>query len=354
MATLKIGKIEVEDGILLAPMEGITDLPFRIICRRLGADIVYSEFISSEALIRDSRKSFEKMDIIDEERPVAVQIFGHNIESMVESAKIVAESDVDIIDINAGCPVKKVVKKGAGAGLMQTPEYMVEMAHEVSQAVSLPVTLKTRLGWDSSHINIIEIAEMLDKTGIEALTVHCRTREMMMRGNADWKLMPEIRKAFSKPLILNGDIKTPYDAKRAFETTECDAIMIGRAAVGNPFLFKKVKDYLKEGLNPEETNVKESIDTCIQHLDLSVKYKGFPRGLFEFRKHYSGYLKGLYNASSIRQKLVLMDSMDEIKKTLWDYHDYLLKEGRDTPFSKLTYKSDSNLTIGREKDDLVF
>jgi len=313
---LKIGKHIFENAVLLAPMEGITDLPFRLICKQLGADIVYSEFIASEALVRDIEKSKRKMRFNEQERPIAVQIFGSRRETMVESAKIIEESGVDILDINFGCWVKKVVNNNAGAAFLKNPESMAEMSRAVSDAVSIPVTIKTRLGWDKNSIVILEAAKMLEQSGIAALTIHCRTRDMAMRGAADWSWVAKVKKSVNIPIILNGDVRTPLDARRAFDSTNCDAVMIGRAAIGNPFIFKHIKHYLNTGELLPDANIKDRFDTCLLHLKLSIENNGIPRGIYEFRKHYAGYLKSLHNGSKLRQELVLMETYKEIENAL--------------------------------------
>lgn len=323
--SIDYGKFNLERGVVLAPMEGITDLPFRIICREMGADIVYSEFIASEALIRDAKKSFMKMDMVDEERPVAVQIFGSRIDAMVDAAKIVEQSGADILDLNFGCWVRKVVNHDSGAAFTKNPEKMAELTKAVVDAVSIPVTAKTRLGWSQSSINIFETAKRMEQTGIRALAVHCRTREQAMQGSADWSYVAKLKEQVSLPIILNGDVRTAKEAKKAFDETSCDAVMIGRAAVGNPFLFKQVKQYLSDGIENPEVTVDERVNLCLRHLQLSIKYKGFPKGLYEFRKHYSGYLKGLYGASNVRQKLVLMETYEEIEAALLEYTEYVNK-----------------------------
>lgn len=307
-----IGKHNIENGVLLAPMESVTDLPFRVICKKMGADIVYTEFIASEALIRDVQRSINKMQFREDERPIAVQIFGSKIESMVESAKIVEESGADILDINYGCWVKKVVNNNSGAALLKDLSLMENMTKELVKAVKIPVTVKTRLGWDEKSINIIEVAKILESTGIAALTIHCRTREMAMRGNADWTWISRVKEKVNLPIILNGDVRSPQDVKRAFAETNCDALMIGRAAIGNPFLFKQIKAFLNNNEIIGEPSLEERINTLFLHLNLSIESKGFPRGLYEFRKHYSGYLKGLYNSSQYRQRLVVAMSVEEI------------------------------------------
>ncbi len=322
LTKMLLGKYTIENGVLLAPMESITDLPFRVICKKMGADIVYTEFIASEALIRDVQRSLNKMQYREDERPIAVQIFGSKTESMVESAKIVEESGADFLDINYGCWVKKVVNNYAGAALLKDLSLMEEMTSEVVKAVNIPVTVKTRLGWDERSINILEVATMLENTGIAALTIHCRTREMAMRGNADWSWINKVKEKVKLPIILNGDVRTPQDAKRAFDQTNCDAVMIGRAAVGNPFLFKQVKAFLNSGEIIGEPTLEERIETMFLHLDLNIESKSFPRGLYEFRKHYTGYLKGLHNCSQYRQRLVVAMSVDEVHSII----DEFLKE----------------------------
>lgn len=316
---IEIGNLKIDNPVLLAPMEGITDEPFRIICREMGADIVFSEFVAAEALIRDAKKSFAKMTFSELERPIAVQIFGNNAYAMSEAAKIVEQQGVDILDLNFGCWVRKVVNHESGAALLKDPDRMVEITRAVVEAVKIPVTLKTRLGWNDSTKNIAEIAPRLEDTGIKMISLHCRTREQAMRGNVDWSFIEKVKEKVSLPVILNGDVKTPEDAVRAFSSTPCDGIMIGRAVVGNPFLFRRVRLALDYGGQAENPLIDERIATCMRHLNLSLEHDGYPKGMFEFRKHYSGYLKGMYNASNVRQKLVVMNDLDEIKDTLLEY-----------------------------------
>lgn len=322
---------EIINPVLLAPMEGITDLPFRIICKEMGADIVFSEFIASEALIRDAKKSFAKMVFAEQERPVAVQIFGNNAYAMSEAAKIVEASGVDILDLNFGCWVRRVVQHESGAALLKDPDRMIEITKAVVGAVKIPVTLKTRIGWSPESKIIDTLAPKLEETGIKMLSLHCRTRDMGMSGNADWSYIEKVKANISIPLILNGDVKTAADAQRAFQTTPCDGIMIGRAVVGYPFLFREVRLAVDKGVISEKPDINERIDTCIRHLDLSIEHSGFPKGLFEFRKHYSGYLKGLFNASAYRQKLVLMNSREEIYDCLNEYRNLLIQWEAEKP-----------------------
>ena len=326
--TFELNKnIKIKNAILLAPMEGITDLPFRLLCKELGADIVYTEFVASEALIRDVQKSFNKMLIDKKERPVAIQIFGSNPKVMAEAAKIAEEEGADIVDINYGCWVKKVVNNNAGAALMKNPELMAEITNECSASVKIPVTIKTRLGWDKKSINIFEIAKLQEKAGAKAITVHCRTRDMKITGKADWTFIPKIKKEISIPLVLNGDISSPQVALEAIKTEGADAIMIGRAAVGNPFIFSEAKYLFENGEEMPPATIQKRIDVCIKHLENCIEYKG-QQGLYEFRKHYSGYLRGMFGATNVRQKLVVSEEINDIKKILSDYYDYLVENDR--------------------------
>ena len=320
---MKIGNINIERPLFLAPMEGVTDLPFRIICKRMGAGLVYTEFIASEALIRNVKRSLEKMRLLDEERPVSVQIFGDKIDSMIESAKICEDTGADIVDINFGCWVKKVVNNNAGAAFLKEPERLADMAEKVAQSINIPLTVKTRIGWDKNTIKILEVTELLNKTKVAAFAVHCRTREQGMKGDADWSWLPKVKEIAKMPVILNGDILSPTDVKRAFYETGCDAVMVARGAIGNPFIFKNAVKLLDTGILQEEPTPEEKIETCLEHLRLTIEYKGFPRGLHEFRKHYTGYLKGLYNNSSVRQEVVVMETYEEVELRLKEYVEEL-------------------------------
>jgi tRNA-dihydrouridine synthase B len=319
MANLKIGNIEIEDAVLLAPMEDVTDTHFRRICRRMGADIVYSEFIASEGIVRNVPALMRKMNFHVEERPVAIQIYGSSIESMVKSAKVVEQSGADFIDINYGCWVKNVVRHNAGSALLKEPDKMVAMTKTVVDAVNLPVTVKTRLGWDSNSIIIHELAPRLEDTGIHALTVHCRTRKDGHGGEADWSWIPKIKEKVNIPVILNGNVTNHLDAKKAFDEFGADGVMIGRAAIGNPFIFREVKEYLNIGKEPDLLNHEERISICLEHLRMEIDDKGPRKAIPEFRKHYTGYLKGLHNSHPIRQKLVLVDDYIEIENILLSY-----------------------------------
>ena len=333
MRKTKIGNIDIGNGVFLAPMEDVCDLPFRIVCKELGADIVYTEFISSEGIVRDAKKAKKKMTVVDKERPVAVQIFGGRPEAMVESAKIVEDAGADILDINFGCWVKKVVQREAGAAFLKKPDEMVELTRQVAEAVDIPVTVKTRLGWDPNNIIITDIAPQIEEAGAKALAVHCRTRDMGMTGQADWTWIPRIKELIDIPVILNGDVVTPFDVERAFTETGCDAVMIGRGAIGYPFIFKQAKDYLETGSFEEVIGIRKRIDTCLDHLSRTIEFKG-PHGLVEFRKHYSGYLKGFYGASEVRKNIMECNTYDEVRNVLEQYYSYLDQENKLDPVSK--------------------
>jgi tRNA-dihydrouridine synthase B len=327
---MQIGKVSVEKGLLLAPMEDVTDLPFRLVCKRLGADIVYTEFISSEGLIRDARRSLEKLNVAEEERPVAIQIFGGDETVMGEAGRRAAEANPDFIDINCGCWVKNVVARNAGAALLKDPPQMARITKAVVDSTDLPVTVKTRLGWDPNSIVITDVAKMLEDVGIKALTVHCRTRDMGHRGNADWAWITEVKKHVQIPVILNGDVNTPQDVVRAFETG-ADAVMIGRAAITNPYIFHQSKAYMATGEEPEMPTVEERLNLCLEHLRLYFPLKSEKRAIHEFRKFYSGYLRGMYCASSVRQDLVRYESYAEIEDRLNIYKEFLKNHQESAP-----------------------
>jgi tRNA-dihydrouridine synthase B len=313
-----------KNKIVLAPMEDVTEPPFRLVCKRLGADVVYTEFISSEGLIRDARKAREKLFFYEEERPLAIQIFGGEEGVMKDAARICESANPDFIDINCGCWVKDVALRGAGAGLLRDLPKMKKIAETVLHNVSLPVTLKTRLGWDENSIVIVEAAKMLEDIGIKALTVHCRLRSQGNKGDADWNWVKRIKDAGIKiPVILNGNVRTPEDVKLAFETHEPDAVMIGQGAIHNPWIFKQSKSLISNG-SYDEPSVDDKIETCINHLKLCSEVKGEKRGTMEFRKFYSGYLRGLPNISRVKMELMALNETDAIEKRLRDYAGELI------------------------------
>lgn len=299
-------------------MEDITDPSFRCICKMNGADFMFTEFISSDGLIRDGHKSVKKLDIFDEERPIGIQLYGHLIEPMVEAALIAEEANPETIDINFGCPVKKIANRGAGAGMLKNIPLMIEMTSAIVRAVKLPVTVKTRLGWDEESRNIVEVAEMLQDTGIKAITIHGRTRAQLYKGTADWTLIGKVRNnpRMKIPVIGNGDIDNPLKAREMFERYGVDGIMIGRAAVGRPWIFRDIKHYLKTGELLPEPTAGEKADLALLHLDKSLGYKEGSRAIYEMRRHLSNYFKGLPHFKETRLKLLTTLDVGEIKEII--------------------------------------
>ncbi len=304
---MKIGNIELGDcPVFFAPMEDISDPSFRRLCKEYGADMMYTEFISSDGLIRDAEKSLRKLEIADYERPVGVQIYGKHIDAMVEAAMRCEESNPDLIDLNFGCPVKRVAGKGAGAGLLQNLPLMIEITKKVVESVKIPVTVKTRLGWDETSKPIVELAEQLQDVGIAALTIHGRTRKQMYRGDADWALIGDVKnnQRMHIPIIGNGDITNPEIAKEKFDNYGVDAIMIGRGAIGKPWIFRDVKHYLNTNELLPPLNVPEKVELAKRHLQYSLEWKGDITGVFEMRQHFSNYFKGLRDFKKTRIRLV--------------------------------------------------
>jgi tRNA-dihydrouridine synthase B len=316
---VKIRNIELgEFPLLLAPMEDVSDPPFRAVCKANGADLMYTEFISSEGLIREAAKSLQKLDIFDYERPVGIQIFGSDINSMREATAISTLANPDLIDINYGCPVKNVACKGAGAGILKDIPKMVRMTTEVVRATHLPVTVKTRLGWDEATINIVEVAERLQDAGIEALTIHGRTRVQMYKGSADWTKIGEVKNnpRMHIPVFLNGDVDTPEKVKQVKDTYGVDGVMIGRASIGYPWIFNEIKNYLNTGKFLTAPSIEERIRVCKTHLKKSLEWKGETLGVLEMRRHYSSYFKGFPHFKEHRMKLVTAREPEEIHSLL--------------------------------------
>jgi len=304
---VKIENIELGDfPLLLAPMEDVSDPPFRAVCKEGGADLMYTEFVSSEGLIRDAAKSVQKLDIFEYERPIGIQLFGSDIETMGECAKIATKAGPDLIDINYGCPVKQVACRGAGAALLQDIPKMVKMTEAVVKATHLPVTVKTRLGWDESTKNIQDVAERLQDIGIKALTVHGRTRVQMYKGDADWTLIGKIKDnpRIQIPIFCNGDIDSPEKAIEYRNRFGVDGIMIGRASIGYPWIFNEIKHFIKTGEHLAPPTTAERVRVCRKHLDFSIKWKGERTGILEMRRHYATYFKGLNNFKPYRMRLV--------------------------------------------------
>lgn len=307
-----------EFPLFLAPMEDITDPSFRMVCKNLGADMMYTEFISSDGLIRDGAKSVRKLDIFDYERPIGIQLYGHLTDAMVEAAHIAEAANPEIIDINFGCPVKKIANRGAGSGMLRNIPLMMEMTEAIVKAVKLPVTVKTRIGWDDDTKNIVEIAEMLQDKGIQGLTIHGRTRAQMYKGKADWSLIGEVKnnQRMHIPIIGNGDIDSPEKAKEMFSRFGVDGIMIGRGTVGRPWIFRDIRHYLSTGdLLPEPT-VSEKADIALFHLEKSLEYKDGRHAIFEMRRHLSNYFKGLPHFKETRLKLLTATGAEEVREII--------------------------------------
>ena len=311
---IKIGNIELPKfPLLLAPMEDVSDPPFRALCKEQGADVVYTEFISSEGLIRNAAKSTKKLDIFTKERPVGIQIFGSNLDSMLGAVDIVEKTNPDIIDINYGCPVKKVVCKGAGAGILKDIPLMVSLTKEIVKRTSLPVTVKTRLGWDEKSIKIVEVAERLQDVGIKAISIHGRTRAQMYKGDADWTQIAAIKNnpRMHIPVFGNGDVNSPEKAKEMRDDFGLDGAMIGRASIGNPWFFDQVKHYLNTGNKKEEPGISDKAKMAKRHLEMAVKWKGEVLGVLETRRHYGNYFKGVVNFKETKSRI--LNEKDPIK-----------------------------------------
>lgn len=321
---VKIGDIELGNRpLFLAPMEDVTDPSFRYVCKQYGADVMYTEFISSDGLIREAKKSVEKLTFYDYERPIGIQIYGHLIDAMVESAKIAETKKPEFIDINFGCPVKKISRRGAGAGMLCNIPLMVEMTEAIVKAVNTPVTVKTRLGWDEQSKNIIDIAEQLQDVGIKALTIHGRTKAQLYKGDADWTLIGEVKNnpRMYIPIIGNGDIVSAEGAKNAFEKYGVDGIMVGRGAVGRPWIFRDIKSYLETGNFAEPLSVGDKVELAKLHFKKSIEIKGERVGVYEMRRHFSNYFKGLQNFKETRLQLLTEVDPSNIFRILKEIND---------------------------------
>ena len=317
--SVKIGNIDVgEFPLLLAPMEDVSDPPFRALCKKNGADIMYTEFISSEGLIRDAKKSTMKLDIYDFERPIGIQIFGANIDSMRLATEICEKAKPEIIDINYGCPVKKVALKGAGAGILQDVPKMVKMTKEIVKSTNLPVTVKTRLGWDENTKYIVDVAERLQDVGIKALSIHGRTRKQMYKGEADWTLIGEVKNnpRMKIPIFGNGDIDSPERVLEVKNKYGVDGVMIGRASIGYPWIFNEIKHFLKTGTYLSPPSINDRVQVCKQHLKHSIKWKGDVLGIAEMKRHYTNYFKGIPHFKDYRIKMVTSSSYEEVCQIL--------------------------------------
>ena len=315
----KIGNIDLgEFPLLLAPMEDVSDPPFRLVCKQYGADMMYTEFISSEGLIRDAAKSKKKLDIFEYERPIGIQLFGSDIDSMREAAEIAAAAEPDLIDINYGCPVKNVACKGAGAALLQNVPKMVSMTKEIVNCTTLPVTVKTRLGWDDTTKNIMEVAERLQDIGIKALTIHGRTRAQLYKGPADWQLIGEVKNnpRIQIPIFGNGDVDSPEKAIAMQNQFGVDGVMIGRASIGYPWIFNEIKHFMRTGEKLSPPTIADRVKVCRTHLDASIEWKGDVLGIIEMRRHYTNYFKGIPHFKEYRMQLVTLNSYLEVQAVL--------------------------------------
>ena len=321
---VKIGNLDLgEFPLLLAPMEDVSDPPFRAVCKDNGADLMYTEFISSEGLIRDAAKSVQKLDIFEYERPVGIQIFGNEIESMREAAAIAEAAGPDILDINYGCPVHRVACKGAGAGILLDIDKMVAMTAEIVKRVNIPVTVKTRLGWSQDTIRIVEVAERLQDVGIQAISIHARTRQQMYKGEADWSYLNEVKAnpRLYIPVFGNGDIDSPEKAKEYREKYNVDGMMIGRASIGYPWIFNEIKHYFATGQKLDEPDLEQRIAVTKKHLDFSVHWKGEKQGILEMRRHYTNYFRGMPNFKPFRTRMVTAESYDTVVEILSEIGD---------------------------------
>jgi tRNA-dihydrouridine synthase B len=328
--SVKIGTIDLGPfPLLLAPMEDVSDPPFRAVCKKNGADLMYTEFIAADGLIRDAEKSMQKLDIYDYERPIGIQIFGDKIDAMREAAAIAEAANPEIIDINYGCPVKKVACKGAGAGILLDLPKMQAMTAEIVKRVNKPVTVKTRLGWDHDTIKIIEVAKRLQDVGIQALTIHGRTRQQMYKGEADWSYIAEVKNQqdITIPIFGNGDIDSPEKALEYKNKFGVDGIMIGRAAIGYPWIFNEIKHFMQYGVHKEKPTLSERIAVAKEHLRFSISWKGEKKGIVEMRRHYSNYFRGMANFKPYRTQLVTLENGADIDALL----DEIGFEFKDVP-----------------------
>jgi nifR3 family TIM-barrel protein len=319
LSGMQIGSVNLgEQPLFLAPMEDVTDSSFRHVCKYFGADMMYTEFVSSDGLIRDAKKSLKKLAIEDAERPIGIQLYGHLIDAMVEAARIAEAARPDVIDLNFGCPMRKIATRGAGAGMLCNVPLMLEMTKAIVNAVKLPVTVKTRLGWDDDSKNIVDIAERLQDTGIAAIAIHGRTRAQLYKGEADWTLIGAVKNnsRMHIPVIGNGDITSAEIAKEKFDRYGVDGIMIGRATCGRPWIFAEIKHHLADGKQMPPLTIEQKVALAKMHLHKSVEYKGIPTGIFEMRRHLSNYFKGLPDFKQTRMTLVTSLDMDELEQTL--------------------------------------
>lgn len=321
---MRIGNIQLKNNILLAPMAGVTDRAYRIVCREMGCGLSYTEMVSAKGMHYKSKNTEALLELDDVEKPSAVQIFGSDADILSETAKIVEARGADIIDINMGCPAPKIVKNGDGSALMLKPKLVEEIVKKVSSSISIPLTVKIRKGWDDDNINAVEIALISENAGAKAVAVHGRTRQQFYSGKADWSIIKEVKRNLSIPVIGNGDVFEPEDAKRMLEETDCDGVMIGRCAEGNPWIFKRVEHYLSTGNIIDKPNYTDKIGMMKHHLRLAVRFKGENIGIKEMRKHVAWYLKGMPNSTEIKVKIFKIENTADMENILDEYLDKII------------------------------
>jgi len=325
----KIGTLCIEGKLVLAPMAGITDAPFRSLCKEFGAALVFTEMVSADALVRDSRRTHRLLSFEDMERPIGIQLFGSDPELMADAARIAATRSPDLIDLNFGCPVRRVVKRMAGAALMKTPDVLGRIVRSVVDAVDLPVTAKIRSGWSPSAINAAEVARIAQDSGAAAVAVHARTRSVQFSGRADWRVIRRVKGELTIPVLGNGDVRTPEDARQMIEETECDLAMVGRGAMGNPWIFRRGEAFLKGGALPSEPSERERIALCIRHMKRAVLFKGEAIGIREMRKHLVWYTKGMRDGAALRRELMQMTRAQDVEDCLLTFLDSKGELGKD-------------------------
>lgn len=318
---MQIGSLKIKNPVILAPMAGVTDLPFRLLAKEMGCGLVYSEMVSDKGLIYKNSHTFNMLETDDRERPVSIQIFGSEPDSMAAAAQIVERSGADIIDINMGCPTPKIVKNGEGSALLRQPELAYEIMVSVVKAVSVPVTVKIRKGWSDNTVNAVEMAKLAEKAGIAAIAVHGRTREQFYSGNADWKIIGEVKRSVSIPVIGNGDIRLPHDAARMLTETNCDGIMVGRGSQGNPWIFRQIVHYLETGEMLPSPSMEERLDVIMRHLEMLVEHKGEYVAIREMRRHAAWYTKGLPHSAELRNRFNLAEKRSDFTAVLDEIYD---------------------------------